>query len=267
MRNRKIVVLGIAATLLFTYMFLHKLNPSPTQAKSIEQNKEDVILQLGHPTIVYGKILKDCPFQDGFASDSEQKGTFQQGEVVEILEDRSESRYKVRSVSTGTIGFVDGDNMSIDSNEYVEKKLMSKEEQEIFAVAMEFTSDTDYFVWVDILRQQVNIFKKKNENGHWERIRSVACATGHNTSPTTRGTFQISERGEWFYSERLESGAMYWMRFNDTYLLHTVAMDRNRNVIDGVLGERRSKGCVRMSIEDTKWIYDTVPDGSTVFVN
>ena len=98
-----------------------------------------------------------------------------------------------------------------------------------------FESNTKHFVWVDIDRQRVYVLVGKK--GNWKIEKIIICATGVNKSPTTRGTFEISDKGTWFYSDRLKSGAMYWSRFNESYLFHSVAMDKNRNVTDSVLGE------------------------------
>ena len=37
-------------------------------------------------------------------------------------------------------------------------------------------------------------------------------------------------------------------------------------IIDGRLGINASHGCVRLSIENAKWIYDTIPSGTKVIV-
>lgn len=37
-------------------------------------------------------------------------------------------------------------------------------------------------------------------------------------------------------------------------------------VKDGRLGMRLSHGCVRLAIENAKWIYDNIPSGTTVII-
>jgi len=60
---------------------------------------------------------------------------------------------------------------------------------------------------------------------------------------------------------------MYYVRFNGSYLFHSIAMDKDKNVIDGVLGQRRSSGCIRMSLDDSKWFFENIPEKSRVFIN
>jgi lipoprotein-anchoring transpeptidase ErfK/SrfK len=99
-------------------------------------------------------------------------------------------------------------------------------------------------------------------------VRSFDCSTGLNKSPTTRGQFALSDRGEWFYSYRLASGAKYWIRFNGQYLFHSIPMDENKIIIPGedVVGQKSSNGCVRLLLDDIKWIYDNIPDGTIVVI-
>ena len=37
-------------------------------------------------------------------------------------------------------------------------------------------------------------------------------------------------------------------------------------ITDGRLGINASHGCVRLSIENAKWIYNTIPSGTKVIV-
>ena len=44
-------------------------------------------------------------------------------------------------------------------------------------------------------------------------------------------------------------------------------MDKEGHVTDPVLGEKRSSGCVRTSLEDAEYIYNTTEKGTAVFIN
>ncbi|WP_418253284.1 L,D-transpeptidase [Gordonibacter urolithinfaciens] len=47
----------------------------------------------------------------------------------------------------------------------------------------------------------------------------------------------------------------------------TILYDQGtRNVQDGRLGMNLSHGCVRLAIENAKWIYDNIPSGTKVYV-
>jgi len=121
-----------------------------------------------------------------------------------------------------------------------------------------------YRIEVSISEQKVRIYD------HDTLIKEWIVSTGENDS-TPRGDFVIQNRGEWFYSEKYQQGAMWWVSFKDwgIYLFHSVPMDRNRNIIQeeaDKLGSPVSHGCVRLKVEDAKWIYDNIPQGTPVHI-
>ena len=192
-------------------------------------------------------------------------GEATKGERAEILQDYSAESYFVR-LNCGLEGWVNGKNLNIPPDLPTDTSNVCDGELEKFVNSKGYDSKTDFFVLVDINRQQTYVFS--GEAGNWRYIQRFACSTGTNASPTTRGKFYITDRGDWFYSERLGAGGKYWMRFNGEYLFHSVPMDRDGRIIAGadVVGVRMSSGCVRLVVEDVKWIYDNVPDGSAVVV-
>ncbi|MBQ9593784.1 MAG: L,D-transpeptidase family protein, partial [Lachnospiraceae bacterium] len=57
----------------------------------------------------------------------------------------------------------------------------------------------------------------------------------------------------------------YWVSFYRDYRFHSVLYDKNDGRLrDGRLGRNLSLGCVRLAIENAKWIYDNVPERSKV---
>lgn len=101
-----------------------------------------------------------------------------------------------------------------------------------------------------------------------KRMQVSSGAPGYDT-PT--GTFEIQNRGEWFYSWKYEEGAKYWVSFLywGKYLFHTVPMDINRNIIEeeaAKIGQKASHGCLRLSVEDAKWIYENIPTRAKVVI-
>ncbi len=186
------------------------------------------------------------------------------GDKVEILKDKTRKIYYIKH--GGRLGWTEAQILNIPPDPPTLNNPLTDLEIEEYALSMRFKSDTSYFVWVDIARQKTYILRY-DDKGVLRLERTVTCATGKNESPTTRGCFTISDRGESFYNDRLQSGAKYWVRFNGSYLFHSVALNKDGTVKDPVLGMRRSDGCVRMSMEDIKWFYDNIPQGTAVRVN
>ena len=208
-------------------------------------------------------VIKDCLVYN----DKETRfsiSEFKAGITVEILEDYSETNYFVRDNLTGIKGWVCASSLLLPPDKPTDKSQISKHEIEGYINIKGISSDTNHLIFTDINRQITHILTGKQYN--WKLERSFSCASGKNSSPTTRGIYKICDRGEWFYSERLESGGKYWMRFNGNYLFHSVSMNKNMEIIDGRIGERISNGCIRLEVENIKWIYENVPDGSTVYI-
>lgn len=183
------------------------------------------------------------------------------GQKVEILKDRGGEWYYVKYKEQK--GWVKAVTLDIPPDRSTNTSVLS--DSVILDYAnRELESKTNHFVWVDIDRQRIYVLK--GEKGNWSIEKRIVCATGRNKTPTVRGTFETGDRGQWFYSERLNSGAMYWVRFDGSYLFHSVAMDKDKNITDNVLGKRRSSGCVRMSVEDAKWFFENIEAGTGVWV-
>jgi len=220
------------------------------QEKQLDEAKAARIRELVLPSIVYGTMKQDA-------------GGFKKGEQVEIIRDEGNgARYHVRTDKKE--GWVKGGTLSIPADFKTVQDRMNKEDMEYFVNEMnDFNSKTDYFIWIDLSRQLVNVFEGKK--GDWSLLHSFMCATGRNATPTVRGIFEVSERGKRFGGY---GGAKNWVRFYGPYLMHSVLVDSSGNkIIDNTLGKRASHGCVRMSMEDSKWVYDHIPNGTTVWVN
>ena len=51
------------------------------------------------------------------------------------------------------------------------------------------------------------------------------------------------------------------------YLFHSIPFDSDKTTIsDPTLGVPASHGCIRLSVEDSKWLYDNVKNGSKIII-
>lgn len=122
-----------------------------------------------------------------------------------------------------------------------------------------------FFIDVDVTAQKVLIYENN------QLVKECLVSTGKNDA-TPLGRFKIQNRGEWFFSEKYQQGAMWWVSFKDwgTYLFHSLPMDRDQKLITeeaDKLGMPASHGCVRLKLEDAKWIYDHIPEGADVYIH
>ncbi len=133
-----------------------------------------------------------------------------------------------------------------------------------FAGAMGFKSDTGYFLWTDLSRLKVYVLEYGDEG--WNMLRALPCTAGDSHHPTPTGSYLLDYKCTCIGKENMYL-CRYAMCFYGSYMFHSVLYDwGGKSVIDGRLGERVSHGCIRLSPDDSRWLYTTVPVGSTVLI-
>ena len=127
-------------------------------------------------------------------------------------------------------------------------------------------SNTSYFVYLNLLDQTTYIYEGSINN--WELIKSFPSSTGIPGEETPKGIFSVNGRDEWFFANEFKQGGKYWVRFMGDYLFHSLPFDETQTtIVDDTLGTPASHGCVRLNVEDSKWIYDNIYDGTKVIIN
>ena len=130
--------------------------------------------------------------------------------------------------------------------------------------AQQYYSNTNWLILADTTNNHVAIFS--GSRGNWRLQKYWVCSSGAPTSPTVTGEFTVGNKGYSFGEEHGYS-CYYWTQFRGAYLFHSVKYYANtRNIMDGRLGVNISAGCVRLDIDNAKWIYDNIPRGTKVVV-
>lgn len=128
------------------------------------------------------------------------------------------------------------------------------------------SSKTNYLVYLNLAKQVTYVYEGSNNN--WSLIKEFNSSTGIEGSETPKGIFSVTDRGDWFYSDEFQQGAKYWVQFMGDYLFHSIPFDENKeNVLDYTLGTPSSHGCIRLALEDSKWLYDNIDNGTKVIIN
>ncbi|GAB6168717.1 hypothetical protein JCM1393_11770 [Clostridium carnis] len=127
-------------------------------------------------------------------------------------------------------------------------------------------SKTPYFIYLNIKEQKTYIYNGSKNN--WNLEKTLSCSTGLPGKETPKGVFAITGRGEWFFSEEFMQGGKYWVQFMGDYLFHSLPFDETQSkVLDDTLGTPASHGCIRLEVEDSKWIYDNVGNNTKIIIN
>lgn len=130
--------------------------------------------------------------------------------------------------------------------------------------AQNYYSGTNWLILADTTNNKVAVFS--GSRGNWSIRKFWDCTSGAYSTPTVTGEFTVGSRGYSFGEEHGYS-CYYWTQFYGAYLFHSVKYYANtRNIMDGRLGVNASAGCLRLQIENAKWIYDTIPRGTKVVV-
>ena len=132
---------------------------------------------------------------------------------------------------------------------------------------------TEYKITVSTSKQRVYVYKWTGQGFDKNPIKTFKCSTGTNDNPTPKGTFWNTGRigGEWYYFKDFDCWARYAWVINGGVLFHSVIYgSKNTNSLRSgtvrQLGSKASHGCVRLAVENAKWIYDNCTAGTPVTV-
>lgn len=123
-----------------------------------------------------------------------------------------------------------------------------------------YASATSWLILVDTTNCRIGIYN--GSRGAWRQVANWVCSTGQPWTPTVIGKFTVTGKG---YSFGHGYTCYYYTQFYGDYLIHSIKYYQGTfTVMDGRLGQHVSQGCVRLPIDQAKWIYDNIPYGTTV---
>lgn len=131
------------------------------------------------------------------------------------------------------------------------------------------SDETEFPYYIKINRKQncITIYTS-DENGEYTvPYKAMICSTGlYNATP--RGTFHLSTKYLWRELYGKVYG-QYATRITGGVLFHSVPYyKKSKSALCtekyNKLGQQASMGCVRLTVEDAKWIADNCPSGTTV---
>jgi len=129
---------------------------------------------------------------------------------------------------------------------------------------IDFSSSEDFKIEVDLSRQIVLVYYKN------ALIKEMKCSGGKESSQTPIGEFTTTEKVYYQWVAKFNVGAYYWTRFYKDYLFHSVPFDENGEIIEeeyNKLGTPASHGCIRLKLDEAKWLYEKLPLGAKVLIH
>lgn len=130
-------------------------------------------------------------------------------------------------------------------------------------------SDDSFPYAIDVIRSQnvVIVYGRDNEDEYTVPVQTFLCSTG---TATPTGKYSLGAKREW---APLYGGV--WGQFvcgiYGNILFHSVpyyhmTKDSLETQEFNKLGTACSMGCVRLAVQDVKWIYDNCPSGTSIHI-
>ena len=123
--------------------------------------------------------------------------------------------------------------------------------------------------YIEVIRNHnIVIVYGLDENNEYKKVVKVfTCSVGKNNKTPT-GTFKTSDKASWGWLVGNVYG-QYYTRITGNILFHSVPYyKKDKSTLEweeyNKLGEAASKGCIRLSVADAKWIYNNCKSKTTV---
>lgn len=128
-------------------------------------------------------------------------------------------------------------------------------------VTNQLKSSASFRIEVNLSKNMVMIYAKDGNKGYTIPVKAMICSAGMPGHRTITGNYRLRRTGSW-HVLRYNSIGQYCTRISGPYLFHSVVYTRygDRYSLHRAeyqkLGKSASHGCIRLQVEDAKWIYD-----------
>lgn len=154
----------------------------------------------------------------------------------------------------------------LEEEQTTEQETLPEQESETAQLQQE-EAEFPYYIKVNRKQNCITVYQLDEDGEYTLPYKAMICSTGlYNATP--RGTFQLSTKYLW---RELYGGVygQYATRIHGGVLFHSVPYRRkskNSLCTDkyNKLGQQASMGCIRLTVEDAKWIAENCPSGTVV---
>ncbi|MBQ5771216.1 MAG: L,D-transpeptidase [Clostridia bacterium] len=130
---------------------------------------------------------------------------------------------------------------------------------------------TRYRIRISTAKQRVYVYEWDGRDFD-KCIKEMKCSTGLDATPTPKGTFwNTAPLKEWWYFTEFDCWAKYAWCIDGGIFFHSVIFSKQdestlRYGTVQKLGQKASHGCVRLTVENAKWIFTNCSAGTPVIV-
>lgn len=143
------------------------------------------------------------------------------------------------------------------------------------ALARDEMSNTDYekyYIYMNVADQVLTVYEKDDEGEYTRIVRRMLCTSGAQLTPTPTGTFRLGGKERFGKFANFENEyARYWTQVIRGIYLHSIMFgsrdtEKLKSNPYSVLGSRASHGCIRLYVEDAKWLYYNACPGTRITI-
>ena len=244
---------------------------TPTETVTIESptykidSKEHLTLSVGESKVIAISKDEEKTLRKWTSSD------------VNIAAIDSGGRVEAKKEGNATVTALFRDNKKYECNVTVVKA--EKEEVDRFSTCITANSDVlkknlasknkknPYSIYVNRKQNCVTVYTYDESGKYTVPVRAMVCSCGKNNGTIT-GTYGIYFKREW-HSLFDNVYGQYVSGISGDYLFHSVPYyTKSSDDLEveefNKLGSNASLGCVRLSVSDTKWIYDNCAKNTEV---
>lgn len=129
-------------------------------------------------------------------------------------------------------------------------------------VTDQLKNNTSFRIEVNLSKNMVMIYARDGNKGYTIPVKAMICSVGMAGHSTITGNYnRLYRAGKW-HVLRYNSVGQYCTRISGPYMFHSVVYTRYGDKYSlhkaeyKKLGKSASHGCIRLQVEDAKWIYD-----------
>lgn len=140
-----------------------------------------------------------------------------------------------------------------------------------------------YYILLDLRNQIVTVFERDENGAYTKVVRRFLCSSGRTdvdeadpedvATPTPRGIWKIGGRERFGkFANFSSSYARYWVQIVGSIYFHSILFTKrnidamNRQAYSD-MGSNVSHGCVRLYVEDARWLYYYACPGTTIEIS
>ena len=140
--------------------------------------------------------------------------------------------------------------------------------------AQRYTSDTKFLVLANLSTHKLCVYK--GNCGEWKRVKGewdLTCGAPATRTPTGQFKLVYKQPTNYGWKDFTLSRAAYVYWTTAGFMIHTILYSKwggedpeYVDVVDDRLGMNLSLSCIRLSLENARWIYKNIPTGTRLVV-